>query len=50
MMEAGGEAVNAYLSEGERALLERARVGIDGAGGLGSNCAMHLVRDGVKRF
>lgn len=49
-MEAGGEAVNAYLSEGERALLERARVGIAGAGGLGSNCAMHLVRAGVKRF
>ncbi len=26
------------------------RVGIAGAGGLGSNCAMHLVRSGIRRL
>ena len=41
---------NAYLSEEERAILESARIGIAGAGGLGSNCAMHLVRAGVRRL
>ncbi len=40
-------AANTYLTPGERTLLESARVGIAGAGGLGSNCAMHLVRAGV---
>ena len=34
----------------ERAVLARARVGIAGAGGLGSNCAMHLVRAGVRHL
>ena len=41
---------NAYLSDRERRILENAVVGIAGAGGLGSNCAMHLVRAGVRRF
>jgi len=41
---------NAYLSERERQILESAIVGIAGAGGLGSNCAMHLVRAGVKKL
>ncbi len=40
-------AANTYLTPEERAALESARVGIAGAGGLGSNCAMHLVRAGV---
>ena len=40
---------NAYLNERERSLLENAVVGIAGAGGLGSNCAMHLARSGVKK-
>ena len=31
-------------------MLESVRVGIAGAGGLGSNCAMHLVRSGVKHI
>ena len=31
-------------------MLESARVGIAGAGGLGSNCAMHLVRAGVQHI
>lgn len=41
---------NIYLSDRERLILENAVVGIAGAGGLGSNCAMHLVRAGVRRF
>lgn len=41
---------NTYLDEEERRILERATIGIAGAGGLGSNCAMHLVRAGVKRL
>ena len=43
-------AANTYLAPEERAALESARVGIAGAGGLGSNCAMHLVRAGVKHI
>lgn len=42
--------VNPYLSAAERGILGRAVVGIAGAGGLGSNCAMHLVRSGVRRL
>jgi len=41
---------NVYLSGEERAILESARIGIAGAGGLGSNCAAHLVRAGVRRL
>ena len=43
-------AANTYLAPEERAALESVRVGIAGAGGLGSNCAMHLVRSGVKHL
>ena len=43
-------AANTYLTPEERAALESARVGIAGVGGLGSNCAMHLVRAGVKHL
>ena len=43
-------AANTYLTPGERTLLESVRIGISGAGGLGSNCAMHLVRAGVKHI
>ena len=43
-------SANTYLTPEERAVLESVRVGIAGAGGLGSNCAMHLVRSGVKRI
>lgn len=41
---------NPYLCAADKATLERAVVGIAGAGGLGSNCAMHLVRAGVRRL
>ena len=43
-------AANTYLTPEERTLLESVRVGIAGAGGLGSNCALHLVRAGVKHL
>jgi len=41
---------NLYLTEEERNKLESATIGIAGAGGLGSNCAMHLVRTGICRL
>ena len=41
---------NTYLMDEERVAFESARVGIAGAGGLGSNCAMHLVRAGVRHL
>ena len=43
-------SVNTYLAADERSRLERAVVGIAGAGGLGSNVAAHLVRTGVRRL
>ena len=43
-------SANTYLTPSERTVLEAARVGIAGAGGLGSNCAMHLVRAGVRHL
>ena len=43
-------AFNPYLGAAERARIEAARIGVAGAGGLGSNCLAHLVRCGVRRF
>ena len=43
-------SANTYLKDEERQILESATVGIAGAGGLGSNCAAHLVRAGLKRL
>ena len=43
-------SANTYLTPKERTALESARIGIAGAGGLGSNCAMHLVRAGVTHL
>ena len=42
--------VNTYLTELEKDILETAKVGIAGAGGLGSNVAMLLVRAGMKKL
>lgn len=39
-----------YLGEERLKYLQTVTVGIAGAGGLGSNCAMHLVRSGFRRF
>lgn len=41
---------NTYLTERERGILESVIVGIAGAGGLGSNVAMLLVRAGIRKF
>ncbi len=43
-------SANTYLSDRERRLLAGTRVGIAGAGGLGSNVAAHLVRAGVEKL
>ncbi len=40
----------AYLGEKRLRYLQTIRIGIAGAGGLGSNCAMHLVRSGFRLF
>ena len=42
--------VNPYLRPDEANALGSACIGIAGAGGLGSNCAMHFVRSGVGRL
>ncbi len=42
--------VNPYLTPAQRKILEHARVGVAGLGGLGSNVLAHLVRAGVRRF
>ena len=42
--------MNSYLTEEEREALAGVTVAIVGAGGLGSNCAAHLVRAGVRRL
>lgn len=39
-----------WLGAGFLDFVSRVTVGIAGAGGLGSNCAMHLVRSGFRRF
>ncbi|WP_272700115.1 sulfur carrier protein ThiS adenylyltransferase ThiF [Desulfovibrio sp. Fe33] len=39
-----------YLGEDALGRLRSVKIGIAGCGGLGSNCAMHLVRSGFVRF
>ena len=43
-------SANPYLTPAERAVLEKVRIGVAGTGGLGSNCAMHLVRSGIRHL
>ena len=43
-------ATNPYLTPAQKSILERAKVGVAGLGGLGSNVLCHLVRAGVRRF
>lgn len=45
-----GSVLESHLSEAQRARLAAARVGVAGAGGLGSNCAVFLVRSGIRRL
>ncbi|SMF03759.1 sulfur carrier protein ThiS adenylyltransferase ThiF [Desulfovibrio gilichinskyi] len=42
--------IAAYLGEKRLKYIQSVKIGIAGAGGLGSNCAMHLVRSGFKCF
>lgn len=42
--------INSFLNEREKSILSQAKIGIAGAGGLGSNCAMHLIRSGIKKL
>ena len=44
------QGLKRYLDEGLLAFLRNVRIGIIGAGGLGSNCAVHLVRSGFTRL
>ena len=39
-----------YIGEEWLLKLQRVKIGIGGAGGLGSNCAFNLVRSGFKRL
>lgn len=39
-----------YYSKEELETIQRIKIGIAGAGGLGSNCALNLVRSGFKKF
>ncbi len=50
MMDAFRQDLLKKLGEAKLAKIEKARIGIAGAGGLGSNCAACLVRVGFKRF
>ena len=42
--------VNPYLTDTQRTVLEKAKIGVAGLGGLGSNVISHLVRAGIRRF
>jgi sulfur carrier protein ThiS adenylyltransferase len=44
------EGIAAHIGEENLARLQSVKIGIAGCGGLGSNCAMHLVRSGFTRF
>lgn len=50
MMDAFRQDLLKKLGEVRLAKIEKARIGIAGAGGLGSNCAACLVRVGFKHF
>ena len=39
-----------YLGEEKLRKIQQVKIGIAGAGGLGSNCAFNLVRSGFKKF
>lgn len=44
------KALSKYIGDGNLRKLQTIRVGIAGAGGLGSNCAFNLVRSGFKKL
>jgi sulfur carrier protein ThiS adenylyltransferase len=45
-----GAVCSRYFSKEHYAAIRAATIGIAGAGGLGSNCAIHLVRSGFEKF
>lgn len=49
-MNAFEEGLSCYFSLEQLAKIQQVKIGIAGAGGLGSNCAMLLVRSGFKRL
>lgn len=49
-MNATEKGLAVYIGEERLRFLQSVTVGIAGAGGLGSNCAMHLVRSGFRKF
>ena len=49
-MESLREDLIKKLGEEKLLIIEGSRIGIAGAGGLGSNCAHNLVRSGFKKF
>ncbi|CCO24135.1 sulfur carrier protein ThiS adenylyltransferase ThiF [Maridesulfovibrio hydrothermalis] len=44
------QGIASYLGEEKLKYLQTITIGIAGTGGLGSNCAMHLVRSGFRKF
>ena len=44
------QGIAAHIGEDNLTRLQNVKIGIAGCGGLGSNCAMHLVRSGFTRF
>ena len=42
--------VNPFLTSEEEECFRKVTIGVAGAGGLGSNVLMHLVRCGLERF
>lgn len=44
------KSLGKYFSENELKKIQSVKIGIAGAGGLGSNCAMNLVRSGFKKL
>jgi sulfur carrier protein ThiS adenylyltransferase len=45
-----GAVCSRYFSKEQYAAIRTATIGIAGAGGLGSNCAINLVRSGFEKF
>ena len=39
-----------YVGEERLSKIQKVKIGIGGAGGLGSNCAFNLVRSGFRKF
>lgn len=44
------EAISSYIGEDSLKKIQTVKIGIAGAGGLGSNCALNLTRVGFRKF